>query len=149
MSMNSETLFGGRMVNVLYEDGAQETVKVRQLRLSDYERAYTLTGDEFAFTAFCCLSTGTNANSAPHGKEWALTLQPESYELVQAAAREVNEKGFFSYASRRKRREEEAQRAMFDAMASLPPETLQLAAEIGVRRTADTSPTQSPTPRPR
>lgn len=52
--MNS-TLFGGRTITgVLFTDGHTEDVRVRQLPLADYERAFACRDDEFALTALCC-----------------------------------------------------------------------------------------------
>src|ERR1022692_3142636 len=96
----SETLFGGRDAQALHEDGSVQGIKVRQLRLGEYERAFALIEDEIAFTAFCCSGSGVSPDPAGTGggyeRAWSLTLQPESYETLQLAAREVNEKGFFS-----------------------------------------------------
>lgn len=146
-SQKSDTLFAGRVAAVLHEDGTHEGIQIRQLRLMDYEKAFQHLGDEFAFTAFCCLP-GDVASPlsavAPKTKDWIETLQPESYELLQASVREVNEKGFFSYAARRQARAEQEQKRLIEQMAGLPPETLKIAAEIG----KSTSPTSLPRPRP-
>lgn len=146
----AETLFGGRIVPVAMIDGTALDIKVAQLKMADWEKAYTLLADEMAFTAFCCFD--------PEGlrktKQWLLGkppqhedgIMPESYELLQAAAREVNEKGFFSFATRRVAREAKENESMMAAMATLPPEAIKLAAEAGLKSTSLNS---SPAPRPR
>lgn len=131
----TETLFGGRTVAVLHEDSSREEIKVHQLRLADYERAYAMLDDEMGLTAFCC------------GKEkgWVLTLQPESYELLQSAAREVNQRGFFSFAARRDEREREQQAGVFAAMAEMPAEAIEALAKAGGQKNG-ILPTPSPRP---
>lgn len=128
-----ETLFGGRAVSVLHEDGSRTEIKVRQLRLADYEKAFVLMEDEFAFTAFCCQQSSA----------WITTLQPESYELLQAAAWEVNEKGFFAYAARRVAKAQAEQDRQMAQLARMSPEAIRVAAELG----QSISPTASPRPR--
>ncbi len=142
----SETLFGGRTVSVQHEDGTTEDVKVRQLRLADYEDAYKRSEDEFEFTSFCCSATGSEA---PLTKVWALSLQPQSYERLQIAAQEVNAAGFFQFASRKKDREQQAERRANERLAEmivlLPSEKIAQALELGAGR-ASTSRTPSPKP---
>lgn len=129
------TLFGGRTVPVLQLDGAAAEVTVRQLPLGDYERAFALADDEIALTAFLC----------GQPKEWAYALAPESYERLQAAAQEVNAKGFFAWVGRRLQREQAQQQAMLAAMSSLPPDVLKAAIQAG----QSISPTSLPKPPPR
>jgi hypothetical protein len=117
VTLHPITLFGGKLVTVSFEpteaemktwegrnvsgpengDGGTpslprtEQVRVRQIPIRDYERGFALVHDEIALAGFLC------------GKDraWALTLAPQSYELVLAAGKEVNEKGFFAFAGRR------------------------------------------------
>lgn len=135
-------LFGGKLVAVVFEDGTTNNISVRQLKLADYESAFAIADDEIAITAFCCRLPDPAAK--PFTRPWALTLTPESYELLQATAQEVNAKGFFAYAERRKQKLSVENRDMLAAMGNLPPETLKLAMELG--RSA--SLTSSPRPRP-
>lgn len=88
-----ETMFGGRVVKVVFEDNNTEEVKVRQLPLRDYDRAFAVIDDEIALTAHICGKS----------KDWALSLQPESYEALQEKAREVNGRGFFGWSERKSR----------------------------------------------
>lgn len=146
MNTKTQTLFGGRLVAFNFEDGTTGEVKVAQLCLADYEKAYALMHDEkdeIAFTAFCCFEPEPAQRKT---RDWALTLHPESYELLQAAVQEVNAKGFFSFAARRRQQEQKAQEAMFAALANLPPETIQAAADLG--KSGLNSPTSVPRPQP-
>ncbi len=139
----TQTLFGGQTVSVMHEDSSLSEVKVRQLRLADYEAAFRFLEDEIAFTAFCC---SVGEPETPKTREWALTLQPESYEELQAVSRLVNAKGFFAYADRRKVREQQNQERLFAAAATMPPEMLAEAMRLGARSLE--SETQLPRPRP-
>lgn len=148
MTNQIQTLFGGKPATVLHEDGSSKEIRVRQLRLVEYERAFSLIEDEIAFTAFCCSHTAGPAGDAatvPFTKDWALTLQPESFEILQALVQEVNAGGFFSYASRRKARE---QQQMMATLEKLTPEQMLVAAEIGGVKTSSGSATSLPRPRP-
>lgn len=138
-----ETLFSGRTVEVLHLDGSKETIKVRQILIGQYPKAYGLMDDEFALTAYCCCDP--EDDSAVKDVAWLTTLRPESYEQLQAAAREVNEKGFFSYASRQRKAVQEANAQMFANMAELPPEFLKMAIDLGSKADQRFVP---PSPRP-
>lgn len=107
-----ETLLGGRTITVNKEDSSTEEVKVRQLPLREYEKAFLVYDDEFAFAALVC----------ERSKEWAQTLSPESYEELASACQEVNAKGFFSYAQRQ-------QKKLMDRLNSVKPEVLRMAVE--------------------
>src|ERR1039457_3425110 len=127
-----ETLFGGRAASVLHEDGTALDVFVRQLPIRDYPAAFKVVEDEFAFTAFCTtLAAGGEGRGEVAGTAFVQSLRPESYELLQAAAREVNEKGFFAFAARQQARADAVQKAQLAAMSEMPPEMLKLAIEIG------------------
>jgi len=140
-SPKTDTLFGGRLITVLHEAGTPEEIKVRQLRMADYERALPLLDDEIALTAFCCIPS--TPDPRPFEKPWALTLQPESYEELQAAVQEVNAKGFFSYAARRSEKDRKAKEEIVRSMAAMPPETLKAVSEMA----NSASNTSSPRPR--
>lgn len=121
MSTISDTFNGGRNVIVAKKDGSTETVFVRQLDLEEYPKVLQPTkefpagiySDEFALTAFLCGKDKKWLFGAPPEKKDALT--PESYEQLQAAAWEVNERGFFSFANRIIQRGEKR-------LAEMPPE---------------------------
>lgn len=144
----NETLFGGRDAIALHEDGSKTAIRIRQIPLGQYPKAYSLLEDEFALTAFCCCPTGPAGVGEPFSKDWVLTLLPECYEELQAAAREVNERGFFAYARRQKEREQEAMKVELTALSALDPEMLKAAAAVGADGRS-TSAMPSPRPRPR
>ena len=135
--MNNQTLFGGRTVGVVHEDGSAEEILVRQLRLMEYEAAFRLLEDEISLTALIC----------NRDKGWINTLQPEYYETLQAAAREVNAKGFFSYAERRNTQMQQRNEKMFATLATLPPEALKQVMEIGSANLKGSSSVSGPRPR--
>jgi hypothetical protein len=137
ISLEAKTaaLFGGEIVLRL-EDGTEEKLALRQLALRDYPRAYALQEDELGLTALL----------AGRDRAWLERLAPESYEALYAVTRRLNEKGFFAWSARQRAREAEAQRRTVEALAALPPETLETAARLGL---AATSPTSSPTSSPK
>jgi hypothetical protein len=137
------TLFGGTTLTVTYEDGSAGSIRVRQLRISEYEKALPLMGDEISITAFCCSLETTPA--VPCKKEWGMTLHPQSYELVQAKVQEVNAGGFFTYAARKEKDEQRVQALQMSTFAALPAEIQKAALEAG--RSALLSATPSPRPR--
>ena len=142
--MNTTTLFGGRSITVTFEpaDGAveqrTEEIRVRQIKLKDYERGFSLIGDEIALAAFCV--------HPARDKAWAETLTPESYEALHAAAEEVNANGFFVFAARRARQIHEEQERQIAAMSAMPPEAMKLAFELGNKSVSGST---LPGPRPR
>jgi hypothetical protein len=105
-----ETLNGGKTVAVVTNDGASIEVKVGKLKLKQYEAAFKLAEDEFGLTAFICGIT----------KEQLLEVDPEHYENLLAASREVNAKGFFVWRDR-------TLREMMEKVKSIDPETLKMA----------------------
>jgi hypothetical protein len=135
------TLFGGVDFQVIYEDGTGETVRVRQLRLVEYEKAWPLISDEFAIAAFCASLPATP--SVPCTKEWAMKLHPAIYEKLLAKVREVNEEGFFTFAARKQAAQEEIDLRFIKQAAELPPEFLVEAMRLGTT----ISPQSSPRPR--
>jgi hypothetical protein len=154
-SQKSDTFFGGRSFSVTYEDGATEEIKIRQLKLAEYIPALPLLEDEIALAAFCCQrwtgSAGTSPLGPPCKKDWltgaapdyANAVRPESYEELQKQVREVNEKGFFSFAARRQESERRQKEELIRSMSALPPETLKTVGEL-----ASASRRSSPSPRP-
>jgi hypothetical protein len=122
-----DTLFSGRTVVVLFEDGTQSPVKVNQLRLAQYEQAFTVMDNEFELLGLIC----------GHNGAWAKTLQPESYEALLVTAQEVNAKGFFSYAERQ-------HGALTRRLNKLSPQLLQAASQA----VASSQSSQKPRPRP-
>lgn len=129
------TFLGGLQATVTHEDGSTETIKIRQLRLADYELAIPLLNDEFALTAFCCQSIPSpnpdpGAKMVTLTKPWVMTLEPSSYEVLRARAEEVNAKGFFSFATRRTERERDGKKEMFEIMSKATPEALSALVEV-------------------
>ena len=132
MNPTVDSLFGGRDVAVKLLDGSDATFRVHQLKLSQYEAAFALLGDEIALTAMIC----------GHEKAWADNLAQESYERLFAAAQEVNQ-SFFAWSERRRQREEELQRSQILAFSQLPPEVARAAAEAGLKAQGNPSPATS------
>jgi len=140
----NDTLHGGRNITVKFEpvadpaaEGgfrkpAEESIKVRQVRIAEFPAGFELvkTKDEVGLVAFLCARQ----------KPWVLTLQPESYEDILTAGREVNERGFFSFCRRRTEQEEAADASWIAKMTNLPPETLKLAMEMGRKSTLPSLP---------
>lgn len=154
MDPKLETLNAGRRLTARFNDGTTAEVRVRQLPLGDYERAFALLDDEIALTAFCCGLQTPDSRLQTCSRTWAAGgsadlsakqqahpgLTPDSYEELYAAAQEVNANGFFAWSARRRAREEQRAAAQIEAMAKLPPEALAEAMKFG----ASTSPTGSP-----
>ena len=152
----SDTLFGGRTVPVAFNDGTVGEIKVRQLPLADYEKAFSLLQDELALTALICGQAGewlvgVQASACPPlqsdtlKRELQPGVTPESYEALRTAAWEVNANGFFAWSARRSAREQQAQGQMLQALATLPPAAIEQIAQLGmVAVRKDTSPTSSP-----
>jgi len=137
MKNQTDTLFGGRLVTAAFENGESAPVRVRQLRLAEYEKALALEPDEIAFVLFACdLGAGGPMPASPP--------TPKSYEALYAAVREVNAEGFFPYSRRRAERAAQEQKATLAMMADLPPETIKLAMEKGLTQQQSRSPTSSP-----
>jgi hypothetical protein len=142
--MNASTLFGGRPLLVIYEptdanlEPRREEIRVRQIKLKDYERGFALIDDEIALAAFC-VDPGRD-------KDWVETLTAESYEELHTVVEEVNAKGFFVYAARRSQQLKADQERTITAMAGMSPEAMRLAYEIGSRSASGHT---SPGPRPR
>jgi len=128
MSNKSDTLHGGREITVQLISGETKAILVRQLRVSEYRKAFPLIGDEIRLVAFASGLTEAELDE----------IVPEHYELLQAALWEVNAKGFFAYAARTRRVNE-------DALVGLPPELLKSLSD----KIASTLPTPSPALPPR
>ena len=108
-----ETLKQGREIDVtIDETGITEKVLVRQLPVKDYPKAIQATDNEMKLVAVICAKP----------QEWVGSLTPESYEAVVVAMNEVNEKGFFSYASREHDK-------LMKKLSGVSPELLKVAAE--------------------
>ena len=141
------TLFGGKPITVKFEpvpdpvaEGgfrmpAPESIKVLQIPVRDYDAGFGFVADEVALVAFLC--------GKP--REWALTVAPDSFEEILTTGREVNAKGFFSFCQRRTEHLERENAALIGAMATLPPETMRLAMQIGLEKQSQSrSPILSP-----
>ncbi len=138
MDPKTITLNGGQMLTVNFEPPTPDApnpepqqIKVRQIPVRDYETGFQFIDDEVALVGFLC----------GRDKAWALTLTPESFELVLVNGRRVNEKGFFHFCQRRTERAEKQNAAMIGMMATLPPDVLKLAMETGL---AKQNPSRSP-----
>lgn len=105
---------GGKKVVVTFLDGSHEEVFVRQFRISQYDAAFLLSDNEQKLNAF----------AVDKDAAWLDKLAPESYEELNKEVREVNGKGFFSYAARQ-------WDALLAKMNSIKPEAMRLALERG------------------
>jgi len=147
------TLFGGKTVTVSFEPTAgdaaggeissdftprTEQVRVRQIPLRDYERGFGVVTDEIALSGFLC---GRDRN-------WALTLAPQSHELVISTGREVNAEGFFAFAARRADQIEKQNQGAMVAFAGLLKEQPELLAEAIRAGSASPKPSLQSPPRP-
>lgn len=135
------SIFGGTQLTVTFEDQTTASIRIRQLRMAEYEKAMPLIADEIALTAFCCSLDATP--ESPCSKNWAMNLHPTSYETVQAKVREVNQEGFFIYASRKQEQENKLNAQWMRLAADLPPEVLENVTKLGM----SASRTLSPRPR--
>ncbi|HEV2331195.1 MAG TPA: hypothetical protein VGY56_20630 [Verrucomicrobiae bacterium] len=84
------TLFGKKDVKVLFEDGHEETLSVRQFVVREYHTLLPLVSDEIALCAHACDRPRAAIES----------LAPASYQAVFDAMKEANAEGFFTYATR-------------------------------------------------
>ena len=105
--MSNTTLFGKKTLQVKYEDGRDGELDIHQLKLKQYQLALPVMEDEIGLVALC--------SGKPRGVIEA--LHPDSFEAAYAAVKEVNEKGFFTFADRA------LERAARN-LKSLPPEML-------------------------
>jgi len=108
--------------------GTEREFLLRPIPLKDYDKAWAAMDYEFSLAA---VATGIS-------RDQILELEPQEFERLIVAIREINANGFFAWSARRAARIAEAARANFEAIAALPPE---IAREI--LRDA-TSPNSSP-----
>lgn len=150
MNEKMTTLMGGRRVQIQFADGRTEEILVRQLPVRDYDTAFVVLEDEMALTSLICGRKLDKTWIAGTREDGGDGLLPESYELLQAAAREVNAKGFFAFAARRLARENATTQQLIEAMRGMTPEQITAATMAGAQARS-TSPTGSPgsAPRPR
>ena len=106
--MSNTTLFGKKTLSVKYEDGRAGELDIHQLKLRQYSAALPLIDDEIGLVALC--------SGGQRGVIEA--LHPDSFEAAIAAVKEVNEKGFFTYAGR-------AMERAARNLKNLPPEILE------------------------
>lgn len=104
------TLNGGKTMTAKFIEGNEKEVTVKQITVGDYKKCFPMVDDEIELTGFVCGLMPPEMN----------LLTPESYEQLWAAVREVNEKGFFTYATRQLDRAQKQMEAM-------PPEMLKVA----------------------
>lgn len=128
----THTLFGGVAFNATLADGTSEEIRIRQLPLAEYEKTFPLVDDEFALLAAIVAKS----------KDWVLNLSPESYEEAAKTAREVNEKGFFSWAVRKMTKQLDQAKMLLSA---IPASQIESLTKLG----QSASQTSSPSLRPR
>ncbi len=103
----TDTLFGGRKVNIPLLDGNTVEWTVRQFRLKEYNACFALVDDEIALVAKACDKTRAELTDI---------LAPETYEELFKIMKEVNHTGFFPYAERLKIKGAENLRLMPEEM---------------------------------
>jgi hypothetical protein len=102
MKSKNITLAGGVPIRAVFEDGHEEELLVRQLKLKEWPQAMTCLDDEIGLVAIACTKT----------RPQILELTPASYNEAHAAMKGANAAGFFTYAQRRLDRAAEDLRAM-------------------------------------
>jgi hypothetical protein len=153
------TLFGGKLITVTFEPTEAELqtsdftlrtseVRVRQIPIREYERGFQLVQDEIALAGFLVAAPRQSAADPCNcSRAWALTLTPQSYELVLATGREVNEKGFFAFARRRAAEQAEKEQAAMAVglqIAREHPDLLEAAMNLGAPARPGISPFKEP-----
>lgn len=127
--MKTETLLGGASHDITLADGTTATVKVRQIRLKEYEAAARIADQEFRLVELVC--------DQPAG--WVETVSPESYELLATEMRRLNP-SFFAWQGRKRA----------DLYRNLPPAVLDRAVAEATRAAVGSAlPISSGTSRPR
>ena len=88
--------FGGKELSVFHEDGKQETVKVKLLKITEIQEYFNRAEDETALTSYIC------------GKDepWASTLTLESTMDICETAHELNFQNARQWAQRRAQQNE-------------------------------------------
>jgi hypothetical protein len=105
--MSNHTMFP-KTLQLLREDGTTpQEIKVGQITLKNYDAALKAVNSENEF-ALCAIACGVT-------EALIKSLSPESFESVLGEVFLINEKGFFTYARRRK--SSSAERAMIREMA--------------------------------
>ena len=84
-----EQLRGGAEYTATLQDGTQEAITIRQIKLGEYRKASENWGDEMAMVAIYCGRT----------IEWVLNLSPESYDHIATEGARINQP-FFGYCAR-------------------------------------------------
>jgi len=106
--MSNDTLFGSRILPVVFEDGRKADLVVSQFRVKQYQQAFPLLDDEIGLVALAAKCTRAEVEA----------LHPESFEEAVKALKEVNEKGFFIWSARQMERGAAG-------MRNLPPELVE------------------------
>jgi hypothetical protein len=143
--MNTDTLFGGRKIEVYFEplpEGSTppaQTMTVRQIPVRDYDVGLKYFTDEIALVAFL----------VGRPREFAFTLSPQSYEEILSVGKEVNARGFFAFCQRRIEAKEQMDAAALVTIAQLPDEARKLVLSQGAKMTSLNSSDSSSIPQPR
>ena len=125
MDTKTTTLLGFHLLSVTLEDGTPAELKIRQIRVREYPVAFKHLDDEPALVGFACNQT----------KQQIENLSPESFEQALKKVKEVNEKGFFTYAGRKLA-------VMAETLRNATPEMLDKFIAAG--KAGSASPTPSP-----
>jgi len=111
-----ETLLGGADFEVELLDGTKQTVRVRQLPISDYPKLMAAIDDESKQLELYCRQ--------PEG--WADSLKPEIIAPLIAKAEELNDAFFYPWVQRRLGRQERIMPGLVDrALGTRSPTTQQ------------------------
>lgn len=105
-----ETVLGYKDVVVKLRDGSDDTVRVSQLQVEQFEQAFEVADSEIKSTELIC--------GKPFGYSKTLTI--ESYNLLRTEATAINQEGFFAFAERQTKRLDEKLARRMKAM----PDTL-------------------------
>jgi hypothetical protein len=106
-------------LKITFQDGREAEITIQQFRVKQYQQAFPLLDDEIGLVAM--------ASGNPRGV--IEELHPDSFEQAVAAMKEVNEKGFSTWAGRQMERGAAA-------MRNLPPDLLEKFITNNTRRTA-------------
>lgn len=119
-----KTVLGYEDVSVVLLNGDSATVRVSQVQVAQYPKAFEVYDNEMKLTELIC------------GKEdgFVSTLKVDSYELLYSKSEELNKDGFFVYAERQTKRLDDKLARRMNAM----PESLMKA--LGEKAVASTLP---------
>lgn len=110
----TETLFGGAQVSLVFRDGTHGTVLVKQLSIDEFPKLLGALDNELAQVELYC--------DRPMG--WAKTLSPESHELVITEGDRLNTDFFSRWLHRQMARQERVRPGMTEKLLEQATERL-------------------------